>query len=267
MENFDKVIKENKRTNETNKNTYGTLMKIVKYNRCDDIIVEFQDEYKYKSKSTYDKFLKGSIKNPYDKEVYGIGYIGVGKYKTRINNKQTRKYKIWKGILQRCYDPYFINKHLSYKDCFVCNEWHNFQNFAQWYDENIYNCDNERIHLDKDISYKGNKIYSPETCIFVPQRINGLFIKRDIDRGVYPIGVCLNKRDDKLYARCNIIDKNGKSKFKFLDSFSLNKPFQAFTCYKNFKENYIKQVADEYKDLIPIELYNAMYEWEVEIND
>ena len=46
-----------------------------------------------------------------------------------------------------------------------------------------------------------------------------------------------------------------------------NTPEEAFQAYKQFKENYIKQVADEYKELIPEKLYNAMYEYEVEIED
>ena len=58
-----------------------------------------------------------------------------------------------------------------------------------------------------------------------------------------------------------------ENKIKHLGRFPLDKPFQAFTCYKQFKENYIKQVADEYKDLIPKELYEALYKYEIEIND
>ena len=37
--------------------------------------------------------------------------------------------------------------------------------------------------------------------------------------------------------------------------------------YSESKENYIKQVADDYKDLIPNKLYEAMYACQVEIND
>ena len=115
--------------------------------------------------------------------------------------------------------------------------------------------------LDKDILIKGNKIYSPQTCIFVPKRINTLFTKRQNDRGELPIGLHINN-NNKIVARCNTLNER-----KYLGSFSLNEPFKAFTCYKNFKENYIKQVADEYKDYIPTELYEAMYRYEVEIDD
>ena len=165
-------------------------------------------------------------------------------------------------MLERCYDPYRLNKYPTYIDCYVCDEWLCFQNFAEWFYQNYYEIENERMHLDKDILVKGNKIYSPETCVFVPNRINTLFVKQQRKRGEYPIGVSPHKRADVLQASCNISEKQ-----EYLGRFSLNKPFQAFTCYKNYKENYIKKVADEYKNLIPSELYEALYKWEVEIND
>jgi len=164
-------------------------------------------------------------------------------------------------MLQRCYDPYEINRHPTYIDVFVCEEWHNFQNYAQWREENYYEVFNEIMCLDKDILFKENKIYSPQTCIFVPKRINSLFTNRKNDRGDLPIG-CI-KQNDKIRVRCNTME----NKNKHLGYFPINQVIEAFTCYKNFKENYIKQVADEYKDLIPTELYDAMYRYEVEIND
>lgn len=96
--------------------------------------------------------------------------------------------------------------------------------------------------------------------------MNKLFIKCDNARWEYPVGVHYDKASGKLMVRCNV-SENGKSKRICLGYFPLNKPFQAFYAYKQFKENYIKQVANEYKDLIPNKLYNAMYAYEVEIND
>ena len=169
-------------------------------------------------------------------------------------------------MLQRCYDPYYLNEHPTYRDCYVCEEWHNFQNFGEWWEYNVYNCNNEKMCLDKDILVKGNKVYSPETCIIVPERINLLFVKKDANRGDYPIGVdkWLNKKngDKWLKVRCSTLEKR-----EHLGYFPLNRPFQAFYTYKQFKENHIKQVADEYKGLIPTKLYEALYKYEVEIND
>ena len=257
------------RIGEENISNEGYKMKIVEYNKYSDIWVEFQDEHKVRVHTIYQNFKKGKVKNPYHPSVFGVGYLGEGKYNWKDYPKI---YNIWSHMLRRCYDPYFLDKHPTYRDCIVCNEWHCFQNFTKWYEENIYECNNEIMHLDKDILVKGNKIYSPETCIFVPQRINVLFTKRQNDRRNYPIGVAdaIKNIDNKTYlyltASCHIL-YGEKCKTKYLGCFSLNKPFQAFTCYKNFKEKYIKEVADEYKDLIPNKLYEALYRYEVEIND
>ena len=255
------------RLGELNISNEGYDMKIIEYNAYNDIWIEFQDRYKTKIHTTYYIFKNGSIKNPYHKTSYGVGYLGVGKYKCKKNGKITKCYKTWSHMLERCYDPYRLNEFPTYIDCYVCEEWHNFQNFAKWYEENYYEVKEERMNLDKDILIKGNKIYSPETCIFVPQRINILFTKSDKTRGEYPIGIH-KYSNNKIRVLCSIYDGEKGKKVKIhLGCFSLNEILQAFTCYKNFKENYIKQVADEYKDLIPIKLYNALYNYQVEIND
>ena len=118
--------------------------------------------------------------------------------------------------------------------------------------------------LDKDILHKGNKIYSSNTCIFVPNRINVLFTNCKKTRGNYPIGVTKND-NNRFRARCNILDDNNKIKSVHLGYFGT--PEEAFNAYKIFKENYIKEVADEYKDKIPNKLYEAMYNWRVDITD
>lgn len=257
---LEKTRKE--RLGEINISNEGYEMKIVEYNNYSDIWIEFRDEYKSKIHTTYQNFKKGKVKNPYHPSIYEVGYIGEGKYKSKANGKQTKVYRVWKCMLERCYNPWFLNKEPTYIDCYVCKEWHNFQNFADWFYENVYDCNNEKLQLDKDILVKGNKIYSPETCILVPQRINSLFTKSDASRGKYPIGVSPNKKYNKLEVFCCTLEKQ-----EYLGRFPLNRPFQAFTVYKNFKENYIKKVADEYKELIPKKLYNVLYKYEVEIND
>ena len=128
------------------------------------------------------------------------------------------------------------------------------------YYANYYEIDNKVMNLDKDILIKGNKIYSPKTCIFVPHDINKLFTKSNKTRGEYPIGVSKSKTYGKVRARCSV---NGKTK-ELGEYYSIEEAFQV---YKKFKESYIKQIADEYKPYIPKELYEAMYRYEVEITD
>ena len=120
------------------------------------------------------------------------------------------------------------------------------------------------MEIDKDILCKGNKIYSPQTCIIVPQRINKLFTKSNKLRGDLPIGVYYNKQNKKYRSQISKIE-NGKKQRVYLGLY--NTPQEAFESYKKAKENYIKQVADEYKLYIPKELYDAMYDYRVEITD
>lgn len=172
------MSKKEERLGKTNISNEGCEMKIIEYKNANNIWVEFQDKHRAKVCTTYNNFKKGEVKNPYHPNVYGVGYYGQGKYKSSINGKPTKVYNHWRDMLRRCYDPYYLNKEPTYIDCYVCEEWHNFQNFSEWFYKHYYEIPNERIELDKDILFKGNKIYSPETCILVPQRINTLFIKQ-----------------------------------------------------------------------------------------
>ena len=254
------------RTGEENYNNFGSKMIIIKYRNNKDIDVYFP-EYDWTFKHTsYKEFKNGEIKCPYERRYYGIGYLGEGKYKVRENGKTTKCYDAWHSMLQRCYDEKFHKKRPTYKGCKMRDNWHNFQNFGKWYYDNYYEIEGQKMCLDKDILLKGNKIYSPETCIFVPNNINTLFIKNDKCRGVYMIGVSYHKQTGKFKARCNIYDlKERKRKITHLGYY--NTPEEAFNVYKEFKENYIKQVADYYKDKIPSELYDAMHNYKVEITD
>ena len=165
-------------------------------------------------------------------------------------------------MLVRCYDKEKHKERGTYEECTVCEEWLCFQNFAEWYDLNYYQCGNEEMHIDKDILLKGNKKYCSQYSIFVPSTINELFTKTDKLRGNCPIGVCYREEDNIYLAFCNsnIIDKR-----KYLGSFS--NELDAFKVYKSYKEYIIKQVAYKYKDKIPTKLYKALLKYEVEITD
>lgn len=254
------------RIGEINHNNFGSEMVIVEYRNTRNINIYFP-EYDWTAKNVrYDHFKEGSIRCPYEKRYYGIGYLGEGKYKTTENGKATKCYDAWMKMLQRCYDEKFHKKCSTYIDCKVTNEWLCYQNFAKWYYDNYYEIRGQKICLDKDILYKGNKIYSSENCVFVPERINTLFIKSNKIRGKYPIGVYYSKRAKKFRAQCNVYDyKKNKTKRKHLGLYDT--PKEAFEVYKEFKEKYIKQVADYYKDQIPDKLYDALYNYEVSIDD
>lgn len=248
------------RIGETNINTYGSKMVIQKYFSAVEVLVNFP-ETNYSTITSYDRFKRGIIKNPYDKSIYNIGFIGEGKYKISEKGTPTPAYNTWRNMLQRCYDEKNSKKYPTYKDITVVEEWYNFQVFAKWMDENYYHVDGQRMELDKDILIKDNKVYSPETCIFVPHIINTLFLKQNSSRGKLPIGVSFEIEKKKYEARCSNINRKQKriGRFSTIDD--------AFKAYKNYKEELIKQVANEYKEKIPTKLYNAMITYEVEITD
>ena len=247
------------RTNEIAYNNNGERMTIIRYGNKKDIDVQFDDGTIVEHKQ-YDNFKRGNVKNPMTPSVYGVGFIGKGKFKPFDGNgKPTKCYIAWVSMLERCYDSKYQEKKPTYRGCMVCPEWHNFQVFAEWYCENYYEVGNEKMNLDKDILKKGNKIYSPDTCIFVPQFINTLFVKHDKARGNFPIGV--SKHRNKFQAQLS----KGNGKQIHLGIYTT--PEQAFLAYKKAKEEYIKEVANEYKQKIQHELYQALMNYKVEIDD
>jgi hypothetical protein len=260
------MIKENKddRVGIETLNNQGCLMKIIEYNNSMNIIVKFQDEYKAKVKSQYSHFVSGEIRNPYYKSVFGIGMIG-SKYPKSINNKITKEYNTWSGMLRRCFDAEHKENHPTYKDAICCDEWLLYENFYEW----LHRQENfdkwillDKSAIDKDILIKGNKIYSPDTCCLVPLVVNNLFIKSDASRGDLPIGV-VKKRNGFLSRCCNPITNQRDC----LGTYTT--PNDAFLAYKTHKECLIKKVAQiEYDNgNINNQCYNAMMNYEVEITD
>ena len=241
-------------------NKFGSIMVIEKYSGKGDIIVSFP-EYNYKKNSTVGEFNRGSIKCPYEPRVFDRGYIGEGKYNCKDHEKC---YKYWNRIMERCYTKNIKtrNKNITYEECEVDERWYNFQNFANWYYENYYEVSNETMCLDKDLLVNGNKIYGPDTCCFIPNNINILFKNQSRNKeDSLPKGITKRKDISKNKYRvvCNkFID--GKSKKFNLGQYKTLQ--EAINALKEFKELYVKEVANKYKDFIPDNVYIAMMNWE-----
>lgn len=114
--------------------------------------------------------------------LYGVGKFNPIKNATRLERKAR---KTWGGMLERCYSPASKNKHPTYSECYVCDEWLDFENFRQWFMANYV----EGYHLDKDLSHLNNKVYSPDTCVFIPRWLNNILLDSRATRGEYPKGV------------------------------------------------------------------------------
>jgi len=236
----------------------GSSLEIIEYFTCENVTVRFSDGSIVYNKR-YDHIKEGSVKNPYQPSVCGVGYMGVGKYNAfSQKTKLFKNYQTWSDALKRCYSKRVQENQPTYGVCSVHPEWHNFQNFGEWFEDN-YKPHMEGWELDKDILFKGNKIYSPETCCFVPHVINKLFTRRENRRGDCPIGV--NRKGLRYEAW---ISKGEKHQI-FLGTY--NSSEKAFQAYKVAKESWIKEVADEWKPLIEPQVYDAMYAYQVEITD
>ena len=243
------------RIGETINSNYGKAT-IVEYFGNNNITIKFEDGTIIKNVK-YSHFKEGKIRNPNYPSFYGVGYDGIGLYQTHVDKVKTKHYKYWSAILRRAYSE---NKYHTYKNVIIYEEWHNFQNFAEWFEENYNPEYMQGWHLDKDILIKGNKVYSPETCAFVPAEINSLIVKANSIRGDYPIGVNYSKPNRKYIATYN-----RENKKIYIGSY--NTPEEAFQAYKTEKEKYIKEIADKYKNQITDKVYQALYNYQVEITD
>lgn len=207
-------------------------IEVVNYVNSSDVVVKFVG-YTHEVKTRSDHVRSGTVKNVMLPSVYGKGFIGVGNYSCRTHPKA---YKAWSGILQRSYCPIFKVKYPTYRECEVSSEWFNFQVFVEWFKKADYS---EGYHLDKDLRVQGNKVYGPEYCQFVSQKINTLLITNNASRGKYMLGVYRDKDAGKFQAHC----QSGSKKLIRIGSFS--KELEAHNAYCAYKYALIAQVAEE----------------------
>lgn len=184
------------------------------------------------------------------------GVYGKGVYDAPLKTPSTQSEKIWRGIMGRGYSDVIKNRAKSYTDVSVSEQWYSFECFKKWFDEHYV----EGWHLDKDLLVKGNKVYGPDTCCFIPKQINSSIHSSRTTRGEYPIGVTIDKRTGRFIAKIQI----GK-KQHYLGCFdTIN---EAFNAYKIERERHLRHLADKWKDQLDPKVYDALYHYKVEITD
>lgn len=218
----------------------GYKVEIVKYFNSRDVSVKFEDGF-ILNYLLYSNIKTGQIKNYNHPSIYGKGYIGYGLYKPSSEGIKDPAYKIWSHILERCYSKQQHLNFPTYTDVTITSEWLNYQNFAKWfYEESNYA---EGWEIDKDIlSDENNKIYSPETCIFVPKEINSLVAFKKTSKNNLPVGITY--RRGKYEARVQL---NKKS--KFLGNFENLET--AYEVYKVEKIKIIRDIVLKYENILP----------------
>jgi hypothetical protein len=158
----------------------------------EEFIIKVMNDIRYKP----DNWSKRAM----EPVMCGIGYRGLEGV-----DCTSESYIKWHDMINRCYNAKFHERQPQYKGCTVCEEWLNYSNFKVWYDQ--HKISGMSLDLDKDILFKGNKVYSPETCCFVPHAINTLFLNSKKSRGDLPVGVSYSERDQKYRAEMSFMGR------------------------------------------------------------
>lgn len=231
----------------------GGRVEVLTYTRAKDVLVRHLDKFGYEARVSSCNLRKGKVKNPYFASVYGVGFIGVGEYLTVCGGKPTPEYTRWRSMMNRSYCLKYHDRRPTYRGVSVTPEWHNFQTFAEWSSKQP----NSRVKgydLDKEMRVLGSKVYSPETCSYLPQEVNKILLDGGASRGSLPTGVIAYR--DGWRAQVNV-DGNGhmSSTFKTVG--------EALDWYKTRKEDNVRSVASKYKENIHPEVYMNLIKWEV----
>ena len=133
--------------------------------------------------------------------MHKIYEIGINDYneKVKIGGIMLKSYTTWIDMIKRCYSKKFQEKRPTYIGCKVCDEWLHFSKFKKWFDENYpYHLEEQgtRLQLDKDLMSTDEKIYSPDTCVFLPNKVNKFISNRKNTNKIGVTGVCWNKRNN-----------------------------------------------------------------------
>lgn len=230
---------------------YGELQ-ILKYQDAKNVEVVFLNTG-YTTIVQMSNIYKGKVKDRLQPTVHGIGIVGDSLCK--VEKVMTKSYSYWESMLARCYSEIYIKKRPTYRDCTVSENFKYLPYFEDWCNSQVGFSEGGWA-LDKDILIKGNKIYSEESCCFVPLEINNLVVQQKSTRGDLFIGVAQIG---------GILPYRASLRNKILDRFDT--PEEAFRTYKKAKEAYIREVANNWKGRIDNKVYDSLMNWEVGIDD
>lgn len=177
------------------------------------------------------------------KLVYGVGLNDSKEIaQTTINGEKVTcpYYRTWVNMLARCYSASYQKRHPTYVGCTVSPEWLVFSTFRAWMLHQHW----RGKALDKDLLIQGNKVYSPNTCVFVDQTINSFMNDNGAKRGQWSIGVYYQKQSQKFMAQCRN-PLTGKRDYLGLHDY----PEKAHQAWLKRKQELQVQLADTITDV------------------
>lgn len=194
--------------------------------------------------------------------VYGWGINDADRnvYKTETTNGKRKNiwqcpyYRDWCSLLSRVFSK---KTGATYKSVLICDEWKLFSNFKKWVDGQP-NRNWEDCQIDKDFLSKENKIYSPETCVYISAKLNSFITERTNDRGLYKIGVTWHKHRKLFVAQCaNPFGKTAYEKRGYIGGF--NTEIEAHFAWKEKKHEYALLLAKNESDNRVVDKLSNMY--------
>lgn len=229
---------------------------VVDYENYNNVIIKFLDKYEHTVTANWREVRRGNIKNPYYPTTLGVGYLGFGRYTDKEQGQFSLARQRWRSMMTRSYSDVLHRKEPAYVGCSVAEVWHNFQNFGGWYvNHKFYGLGYD---LDKDLLFKGNKIYSPEKCTLLPREVNRAISIHTTDNKELPRGICFRKDIDKYAVAI------GRGKLGRVHLGTYETVEEAFDVYKKERELYVKDIALEWKDNIESRAFGALMNWTVD---
>ncbi|AGH32073.1 HNH endonuclease [Vibrio phage 11895-B1] len=179
--------------------------------------------------------IRGAVKDTMAPTVEGVGYLG-----TSRNISKLPSYLCWKHMIVRCYSENYHSTRETYSDCEVISEWKNFCNFEKWFLTNYI----KGYHLDKDLLIQGNRVYSPDTCCFIPPSINSLIVEKGKIVDGCEAGVTKRRKKGSE-------DYNGLYNVQYAGVYltRTSNLSEANSLYREFKKLHLEELADKYEML------------------
>ena len=200
---------------------------------------------------------RGNVRDYLMPSVYNVGIIDI-KYPAYFEGKMLLEYQIWHDMLRRCYDQNWQIRHPSYEGCLTSKNFAYYPFFYEWCNDQI-GFGNLDWQLDKDLLVKGNKVYSEDTCIFIPREINVALTHNRTQESIYPTGVNLY-RSGRFQSQIMMYGKK-----RYLGYFDT--PEEAFLAYKQSKEQYLQSLAYKWEPYIDSRAFEALLHYQLEITD
>jgi hypothetical protein len=173
-------------------NSDGYEFIIAEYNNAFDVNITFI-KTGFKSNIEISQAKKGNVQDYSIPSVCSVGILG----RRMIKGCDLTIVNVWRGMIYRVYCESYLKTNASYRGVEVCADWLYFEIFEKWYHDNYPESDDIEMQLDKDLLSGDRKIYSPETCCFLPEELNLLF-RRNIKKDKAKIILAANKYRDSI---------------------------------------------------------------------